>query len=166
MSEDVSPSLEESTYLAGQTINYKNKSDEVKKAEILRAYKMQCTSVGVGINGILQRAVTENIPLILEGIHLLPGRVRDFKKYPSYKGRILECLITIENSENHKSRFLKRQEEAPDRKLGKYLDNFQEIRWIHNYIQERAKRFNDIKIIDNSKDLEKGLEEMRKFIYS
>ena len=132
----------------------------MQKSEVIRAYKIQCTSISTGINGIIKRGINENVPLIIEGVHLIPGRLRDSGILDSYEDNITEYLIYISNPEIHKQRFIQRQKEAPERRLDKYLNNFKEIRWIHDYLVERARRYDQIKIIDNSQSLQEGIEKI------
>src|SRR3989338_8826737 len=73
----LNPTLDKSTYTAGQTVHYDEKPEEVQYAEIIRGYKTQCAAINVGVEGIIKRAVNENIPLIIEGVHLLPGKFRE-----------------------------------------------------------------------------------------
>ena len=61
----VNLALEESTYLVGQTEHYDTKSEDVQKSEILRGYKMQSKPVFTGVEGVIKRAIKENIPLIV-----------------------------------------------------------------------------------------------------
>ena len=77
VNKDLNPSLSKSTYIAGKTKNYESKNNDVQKSEILRAYKNQCAAVNVAIEGIVNRSLNENISLIVEGIHLLPGKLKE-----------------------------------------------------------------------------------------
>ncbi|MBI1970647.1 hypothetical protein HYS47_02795 [Candidatus Woesearchaeota archaeon] len=146
--------LEKSTYLAGQTANYSTKSSQVKKAEILRAYKTQCAAVSRGVEGVIQRAFEENTPIIVEGVHLLPGKLEESELYPNIRDRLEEYTIFIKNPNVHKDRFAHRQQQAPHRGSGKYLKHFREIRWIHDYIAERVRRFPHVIPIDNTSSLD------------
>ncbi len=145
----INPALQGSTYLAGKTEHYAEKTAGVQRAEILRGYKNQCSAVWVGIEGLLERGFKESIPLVIEGIHLRSGFVSETRHYQSFKDRLLEYAIFISDEEVHRQRFLARQEEAPGRPMEKYTSNFREIRWIHDYLVDRAKRFPSIVLIDN-----------------
>jgi 2-phosphoglycerate kinase len=162
----VNPTLDNSTYSAGQTVHYCAKSPEVQKAEILRAYKIQCTTVNVGIEGVLQRSVRENIPLIVEGVHIIPGKVRESGFYELCKDRLFEFIVYISENSVHRQRFLSREREAPDRPVEKYLKNFREIRWIHDYLLERANRFESIRKVNNVQSVRNTLDQMLHFYFS
>jgi len=163
LNQDVNPALKQSTYLAGQTKNYRTKKIDVRKAEILRGYKMQCETVNIGSRGMIQRAIEENTPLILEGIHIMPGKVNDPKIYGNDTQRFVEYHFFISDKQIHKKHFEQRQKNSPERKISKYLENFEEIRWIHDYLGERANKYENILKIENKKDIELTLDEMINF---
>jgi 2-phosphoglycerate kinase len=162
---DLNPSLNKSTYLAGKTKNYEEKTEDVKYSEIIRAYKNQCAAVNVAIEGVVNRAIKENISLIVEGIHLIPGKLKESDLLKEYANNFIEYHLCVLDSEIHKSRFLQRQIESPERQMDKYVNNFKEIRWIHDYMLERAKKFKHITIVDNSGTIEDTLNDLLK-IYS
>lgn len=155
----LNPNLHKSTYNAGQTKNYESKTEAVKKSEIIRAYKNQCSAVSVGIEAIVNRALTENLKLIVEGIHLIPGKFisEEILNYDN----VHWLHRSIESEFKHKRRFESRQKESPERKMAKYLNNFKEIRWLNDYLLKKAQKEN-YTIIDNSKSLE---ETKKKVIY-
>ncbi len=161
---DINPALMLSTYVAGQTVNYGEKSGAVREAEILRAFKSQCSPVWVGIEAVLSRALTENLPIIIEGVHLRPGHLRETDLWDDFSGRVVEYLVHIRGPEVHRARFERRMEEAPDRPTEKYLTHFQEIRWIHDYLVRRAQRFLNVRMIENSGPVAASLAEMRRYL--
>lgn len=69
-------------------------------------------------------------------------------------------MVYIDSERIHKKRFTKREIEAPNREMNKYLSNFTEIRWIHDYLLHRAKRYEHISRINNSEEIEKSLDAM------
>jgi len=123
----VVPAIHTSSYLVGHTENYDEKVKEVKKAEIIRGFKTQCGVVSAGIEAAIRRAIEENVSLIMEGIHIIPGKIRESAIYKENYNRFIECIIHIDDSEIHKSRFLLRSKYAPKRVIDKYLHNFTEI---------------------------------------
>ena len=165
LSTDLVPSLGQSTYLVGQTSHYKDKSEEVKRAEIIRGFKMQSSSVLAGIEGVVRRSLLENTPLIVEGVHLIPGKLRISPVYNQHPNRFFECLIYIDDPHVHQARFSARQEIAPDRSTEKYLGNFREIRWIHDYLIGKA-RASNIPLAENSGALGDGVALLLKEYYS
>jgi 2-phosphoglycerate kinase len=163
---DINPNLSHSTYESGQTKNYSKKDEKSKELEIIRAYKNQCIPVHLGVESVINRAIRENISLIVEGIHIRPGFIEDSKIFKLNKKRFMQYLIKISDPEVHKHRFKQRQSEAPERQMEKYLKNFQEIRWIHDYLAERADKHPLVYQIDNAGKLENGLDQMLKYFYT
>lgn len=149
----VSPPLFASTYKIGKTINYEYKHDDLQKSEILRGFKNQCLSVWAGIEAIIKRSVTEESPCIIEGVHIRSGYIADTDFYESIKDRLLEVTVYLKDESTHKHRFDLRGLESPERPTNKYLQNFQEIRWIHDYLLERAK-INNILLVENSQSID------------
>lgn len=158
----INQSLHKSTYLAGQTENYHTKSEDVRKAEIIRAYKNQCAAIEVGVEGIIERSVQENCPVIIEGVHLLPGKIKENHLFERYGNRIKEFFVYIESPEIHRDRFQSREHNAPAREMQKYLDHFQEIRWIHDYLTQRANR-SRTRMIRNDGNILSGQELLEVF---
>ena len=161
----INQTIQNSTYQAGQTENYRKKSIEIRKAEILRGYKIQCKAVEVGIEGVIRRAIVENQPLIIEGAHIIPGKFSESSLYKENSDRFIEYLIFISNPDIHRKRFIQREKDAPQREVKKYLKNFKEIRWINDYLVSRAKRFPCIIKIDNIVAKEKGVEKILREYY-
>ncbi len=148
---EVNPALNCSTYLAGRTSSYERRSDREKRHEIIHGYKMQCSPIQASVDQIVKRAIRENRPVLIEGVHLNPGRIRESEWYRKRNGRIIELFLYIEDAEVHRERFIYRQKRAPERKMDVYLEHFREIRWIHDYLVERAMRYEDVYRVDNAK---------------
>ena len=166
LSKDVIPYLDKSSYLAGKTDNYSEKNEDIQKSEIIRAFKNQATSINSGIEGVIRRANNENMPVIIEGVHLIPGKLKESQAYAKYSDNIFEFFIYIKDEEVHKSRFLSREKNAPERNIKKYVENFKEIRWIQEYLMQRADRYPEIVQIENSSDVRTGLDKIMQAYYS
>ena len=69
-------------------------------------------------------------------------------------------MVYIEDAEVHRQRFVKRQQKAPRRSAQKYLDNFREIRWIHDYLVGKAQESTNITLIENGGTSQEGLEKI------
>jgi 2-phosphoglycerate kinase len=145
----VNPALSRSTYLAGQTHRYADKSEAEKHHAIIREFKRQCSPIQAAVENIVRRAIRENRSVLIEGVHLHPGRLRETDWYAASDGRIMEICLYIDEPRIHQERFVYRQARAPERDMSIYLRNFREIRWIHDYLVERAQRFDEVTIINN-----------------
>ena len=153
LNPELSPSLNASTYLAGQSENYHDKSEEVRLEKIIRAYKTQARAVGVGVHGLIKRNIKENSSVILEGVHIIPEQV-----YFDIHEHVLQYFIDIPQEHIHKHRFESRASAAPERKLQQYLDNFTEIRWIQDYLRRKASEVGGVLTINNEGSLDASVD--------
>jgi len=157
---EVNPALGRSTYLAGRTRSYERRSEREKRHEIIHGFKMQCSPIQAAVDQIVRRAIKENRSILVEGVHLQPGRIRTTDWYQQIDGRIVELFLYIEDPDVHRERFLYRQRKAPERPMGIYLENFREIRWIHDYMLERALQNNEIFRVNNDKQARDCMKEL------
>jgi 2-phosphoglycerate kinase len=132
----------------------------------LRAYKTQCRAVQRGVEGVLARAIHENLPLIIEGVHLIPGKLELSPVYQQEKENITQYLVHIRNPKVHQERFKQRQHDAPRRKREQYLANFREIRWIHDYLLRKAAHCQRVHVIDNSGSVRESIDTMVRAHYT
>jgi len=151
--EGVNPALHTSTYLAGQSENYKIKSQTVRREKVLRGFKTQASAIAVGIHGLIERHLRENSPVIIEGVHIIP---QDYES--PLANRVMQYFIDIPNERVHRERLRIRSKEAPERKLQTYLDNFREIRWIQAHLRRKATEIADITTIDNGGTLDRSVD--------
>lgn len=151
---DINPVIHTSTYLAGQTAEYLRLQEEQKKESIMLGYREQAKAVSAGLKGVVKRAIEENYPLILDGIHIQPG---DLSVLGEARERAFEIMVDIPDEEIHRRRFEERERLATKRKESRYLANFREIRWIRDHIVERGKESEDVVYVDNSGPIEKSV---------
>lgn len=71
--------------------------------------------------------------MVLEGVHLVPGLVP-----LELEGAIVSsCILEISDETAHAQHFFTR-EAGTDRPMGKYLDRFDSIRGLQDYLVQRA----------------------------
>ena len=134
-SHEFMPVVHYSSFEAGMSID----PDEVGHGDPdIVGYLRQVASVRTGIVAIVERAVTERTPMILEGVHLLPGAT----KAPGCV--LVEAVVAIEEEDVHRSHFSLR---AGDRPATRYLDRFDQIRKLQRHLVERA-RGRGVPVID------------------
>ncbi len=134
-SEDLMPALYDSSFNAWKALRVPVPpgSDPVTIG-----FREQTAAVSVGVRAIIDRAVTEGVNTIVEGIHLVPGflnldRFRD-------KVFVVPLIINIEDEDLHRSHFYIRELETDGfRPFERYRANFENIRRIGEYIQWLAK---------------------------
>src|SRR5687767_710669 len=107
-------------------------------------YRDQAERVGTGIAAIVERAAGEAKPVVVEGVHVVPGgvhpRVRDHCV-------LVEALVVVQDPDLHRGHFSLRPGTRP---ADRYLASFEEIRRLQDHLWERA-RSEGVEIIDNER---------------
>src|SRR3954468_5860789 len=105
----------------------------------------QAHDLAPGIDALVQRAVSEGTPIVLEGVHLLPEIPAPGLLDEAVAARV---LLTARDEEAHRARFHARGAQTP-RASGRYLEAFDRIRVLQDYLIERAER-EGVPIIDEA----------------
>lgn len=117
----------------------------------------QSARVCVGVRAVVERAIAENLSLIVEGVHLRPGLV----PFADLEGAAYQVPILLGtlDPEAHRSRFLTRMP-AGERRAARYLDSFDGIRAIHDHLLYLAEA-HDVPLLDTFADDDAALHAMR-----
>jgi 2-phosphoglycerate kinase len=109
----------------------------------VEGYLDQAGHVATASEAIVERAVSEAKPVVLEGVHVLPGALG-----PALRRRcvLVEALIVVEDVELHRGHFSHRPGTRPSER---YLAAFAEIRRLQDHLAERARR-ESVAVIDNT----------------
>jgi len=101
-------------------------------------FVQQAETVRVGVRGIVDRAVAEQFPLVLEGVHLVPGAEI---VPPCARATVVELLVAVHDPAEHQSHFYSRAQHTGDaRPVERYLSAFDEIRRIQDHLLAAAFR--------------------------
>lgn len=133
-SEVLMPTLHKSSYDAWKSL----RAPLPKSADpVTVAFIEQTSTVLTGINSVIQRAITEGIHLIIEGVHLVPGMINtNFKN-----AFAVPMIISVDDENLHRSHFYIREIETNAlRAFKRYRENFANIRKIGNYVDLLAKQ--------------------------
>jgi 2-phosphoglycerate kinase len=105
-------------------------------------YREQAERVGTAIAAIVERAADEAKPVVVEGVHVVPGGV-----HPRVRERcvLVEALVVVDDPRLHRGHFSLRPGTRP---AERYLDSFDDIRRLQDHLWERA-RSERVAIIDN-----------------
>jgi 2-phosphoglycerate kinase len=141
-SAELLPSIHHSSYEAWKDQKFLHFS----KSRIIDAFEEQASKVCTGVKAMIERSVEENISLVVDGVHLVPGLI-DCEIYAD-RAYVIPLTITTLNRSVYRERFLKRQADARSRQADRYLSNFDAILEIQDYIIEMAERYR-IPIIEN-----------------
>ncbi|MFN2615606.1 MAG: AAA family ATPase [Thermoleophilaceae bacterium] len=105
-------------------------------------YRRQAGRVATGISAIVERAADEAKPVVVEGVHVVPGSfdtgVRD-RCVP------VQALLVVEDQELHRGHFSHRR---GSRRPERYLARFGEIRELQDHLVACA-REEGVAVIDN-----------------
>ena len=104
----------------------------------IAGFWQQAETVGAGLRNVAARAVEERFPLVLEGVHLVPGLpVVD----PGAFALVVEIVLAVSDPEEHQNHFFLRAENTADaRPAHRYLESFTPIREIHDFVVREARR--------------------------
>jgi 2-phosphoglycerate kinase len=105
-------------------------------------YRDQAERVGTAIAAIVERAAAEAKPVVVEGVHVVPGEI-----HPRVRERcvLVEALVVVDDPELHRGHFSLRPGTRP---AERYVASFDDIRRLQDHLWVRA-RSERVAIIDN-----------------
>jgi len=142
-SEQLMPAIHYSSFNAGAAIRVpvgKNLDPH------LVAFVEQVEMVSVGVKAVIDRALEEGTSLVVEGVHLVPG----FLESTTWdRAIVLPVIVAVNDAELHMSHFLVRERETDGRRpFVRYVEHFDEIRRIQDFILSRARAEGTL-VVDN-----------------
>jgi 2-phosphoglycerate kinase len=100
---------------------------------LIKSFEEQARNVLVGVRASIERALQEGWSMVLEGVHLVPGLVP-----LELEGAIVSsCILRISDETAHAQHFFTR-DAGTQRPMTKYLDRFDAIRRLQDYLVRRA----------------------------
>jgi 2-phosphoglycerate kinase len=107
-------------------------------------FQQQARNVLVGVRASSERALEEGWSLVLEGVHLVPGMV----DLPSPDQAVsVFVVLSIDDEEEHVRHFRFRDEDS-ERPESRYLERFDDIRRLQEFVVARARR-EGVPVIEN-----------------
>ncbi|HEV3377421.1 MAG TPA: zeta toxin family protein [Thermoleophilaceae bacterium] len=105
-------------------------------------YRDQAERVGTAIAAIVERAADEAKPMVVEGVHVLPGGV-----HPRVRDRcvLVEALVVVDDPDLHRGHFSLRPGARP---AERYLASFEDIRRLQDHLWARAEA-EGVPVVDN-----------------
>lgn len=132
-SPEFMPSIHHSSFDAGSGLR---SAEEEEVDPLLHGFLDQTRNVLVGVNAAIERSLAEGWSTVLEGVHLVPGMIA-----PIHDALVVQCVLAIDSEEAHASHFWIRDIASDGaRSLDKYLERLSDIRYLQDYIVERAKK--------------------------
>lgn len=132
------PVLHTSSFNAWKTLPIQDKEDRDRDQLVAEGYRTQAELLAVPCEAVLQRAVEESVPIILEGVHVHPDML---EKAPGDEDVIkVYVMLAVLKSKKLKSRLRGRGVEVPQRRADRYLDSLDSIWSLQSYLLSEADR--------------------------
>jgi 2-phosphoglycerate kinase len=106
-------------------------------------FMRQAQNVRTGVMAIIDRACQEGTPMVVEGVHLVPGLINGEL---SDRCVPIHAVLTVSDEELHRGHFSLRGGERP---ADRYLERFEQIRKLQDHLVARAEA-RGVPVIDNS----------------
>jgi 2-phosphoglycerate kinase len=106
----------------------------------------QASHVAVSIEGVVKRAERERVSMILEGVHIHPGLTQNLK----FESDVLmiPLMLAVVKRKRLKKRLEGRGYQVSMRRSERYLENFDAIWRLQDYLLSEADQY-DVPIIPN-----------------
>ncbi len=150
VSDELLPVLHSSSFDAHKALKVPISKE---KGAVMTGFQLQVSAVSVGIEAIMERAMKEGTPTMIEGLHVVPGFVREelLDRY-----NVMMFILHMKDEKEHKNRLYTRAFETKfKRSVDNYLENFDSIREIQKSIKKKAEEAK-VPIIENT-DAEKSI---------
>lgn len=129
-SHDFAPAVHYSAFEAGMALDPRARTTGGDPD--LVGYLQQARAVATAIEAIVERACSERTPMVVEGVHLVPGAL---ERRLRERCVAVEALVVVSDEELHRGHFSLRGGERP---ADRYLARFAEIRKLQDYLAARA----------------------------
>ena len=107
-----------------------------EKKKILKGYLKQSNLVNHHLIHLIDKLIQRRESVVVEGVHLTVEVIKSLMDKYKYT---LPFIVYISKAEKHKERFAVRSKLMTlDPKYNKYVENFDRIRTIQNYIVKKA----------------------------
>jgi 2-phosphoglycerate kinase len=142
LSSELMPTLHASSFNA-----YERLPVEVEDGDpVIDGFLAQTSTVSVGVRATLDRAIEENMSLVLDGVSLVPGLI-DLDEYAEH-AHVFNLLVARLDEDAFSSHFEARAEREKRRRAVRYIDHMPEILRVQEHLLDLADRL-DVPIVDN-----------------
>ncbi|CDG65368.1 MAG: 2-phosphoglycerate kinase [Methanobacterium sp.] len=158
-SKELLPTIYESSYTAYRSLRI---PPPPELDEVLIGFRDHVDTVSVGVEAVIERSITEGISIVIEGVHIVPGFIREDLVS---RDNVHMFVLTLEDEEVHKGRFYSRcRQQWARRPLERYMNYFSAIRRTHRYFESQANKYHIpvIENIDITTTIESIIEEITK----
>ena len=157
-SREFMPAIHYSSFEAGRATAEDGEEHDDMGTAVVDGFLEQTRDVLVGVAASIDRALQEGWSMVLEGVHLVPGMLP-----PIENALVVQCVLAINDTEAHASHFWIRDNDSEGmRPYEKYLECFDDIRLVQEYILGRAQR-HEVPVIQNA-NLEEAVVEVMELV--
>lgn len=143
VSKELLPSIYESSYTAYRSLRI---PPPPELDEVLIGFRDHVDTVSIGVEAVIERALKEGISIVIEGVHIVPGFIREDLVN---KNNVAMFVLTVSDENVHKGRFYSRCRQMWARRpLKRYMSYFWAIRRTHKYFESQANK-NNVPVIEN-----------------
>ncbi len=151
--EKLSPSLHTSSFKAGKAMHIPGLDDDHEE-HLFYGFQIQSEMVEVACEAVVQRALNENVSMIVEGVHIRPSLLQ---RIQSSEAVVVSVCLAVLNKKRL-IRFIKgRSSVNKQRRAKRYLENLDAIWQLQTILLSEADNA-DVEIIDNQKIVETSLD--------
>ena len=139
-SPEVMPDIHVSSFEAGRAVGRPRAGEDPD----LLGFHLQTQPVGAAVRAIVQRAIGERTPLILEGVHLVPGVLGDEL---AEQALVVQLMLVVPDESVHRGHFEMRAEMEARGPVDRYVSQLGKIRKLQDHLVAEA-RSDGVPVID------------------
>jgi len=150
------PVLHTSSFNAWKALPIQDAEERSPGQLVADGYRSQAELLAIPCEAVLQRAMEESVPMILEGVHAHPELMA---RMPADSDAItVHVTLAVLKIKELKSRLRGRGAEVPQRRAKRYLNKFDSVWSLQSFLLSEADRC-DVPIITNH-DKEKAVHQI------
>jgi len=150
------PILHTSSFNAWKALPIQDIKERDRDQMVADGYRSQSNLLSVPCEAVLQRALEESVPIILEGVHALPSLVECLPE--DSDAIVVHATLAVLKPKELKSRLRGRGAEVPQRRANRYLNKFDSVWSLQSFLLSEADRC-DVPIITNH-DKDKAVQQI------
>ncbi|MFC1688147.1 AAA family ATPase [Pseudomonadota bacterium] len=150
------PILHTSSFNAWKALPIQDVKERDRDQLVADGYRSQADLLAVPCEAVLQRAMEESVPIILEGVHAHPDLL---ERLPEGSDAIVvHAMLAVLKPKELKARLRGRGVDVPQRRSKRYLNKFESVWSLQSFLLSEADRC-DVPIITNQ-DKEKATQQI------
>lgn len=156
MPKRLMPVIHKSSFKAWKALPIQDVQDRDMDQVVADGYRSQANLLAVPCEAVVQRAIEESVPLIMEGVHVHPELVGELSD--DSDAIMVRLMLAVLKPKELKARLRGRGVEVPQRRAKRYLNSMDSIWSLQSHLLSEADRC-DVPIITNH-DKDKAVQQM------